>query len=654
MRSFIRCFGFAVLSVWLVTGPGLAAKGKDLVLANKLPDITPEEKALTKVPFAEGAPAVLLLDARQDEWGERGALKVHRSQYLWRVKILTQAGIEPYGQYELKIFGDLRVEDIWARTVLPDGTMIDAKSNVREGYSDSGRAFVRVAFPQVQVGAILEIMVNLLSDQFYDFSAAPFEFQSSLPALESRYVIIPPRGLQWKTLFRQVPEEKANPQIVTIAGSRKAYCWSMKDVPALADEAYRPPIGEIAQAIFVIPEHYAAEGVSQALAKDWASWAKNEKEAWEIWSLRKYNLVEDLVKQVTEGKTTTTEKIEAIRHALKTKIKLDFISDGPRRESPDDVLTAGSGTTADIAVTAQMMLKKAGITAALAPIRRRSDGPILPDFPIPALFNDLLLKVDTDKGPVFWSPGSDIPFGNLPGDCRGIYTFPLDGKTAKPILIPDITAADNRSFREVTGTLDISGAIQATTLSTYKGSAAERWRRYWKMADETTRRDDLNTILRRFVPGAEVNEITAEGLDAEGQDFKITYQWKAEGFATTAGNRLVIPTSIYAREKKADWAPDTRVYDIVLGEPYDVFDSMVLTLPNGSKPAEAPKAVKLDAGAVGLFEGSCNAGTDRLVARRHMKVSTTRVSAAGYNTLKEWFQAIADYDQQSVVITVPE
>lgn len=643
-----------VIVALLPLAPAQAAKGKDLILANKLPEITAEEKALTSVPFAPGAAAVALIDARQDEWGERGAIKVHRSVYLWRVKILTPAGIEKFGDYELKIFGDLRVEDTWARTVLPDGTVIDAKSNVRQGYSDSGRAFVRVAFPQVQVGAILEVMVNLLDDDYYAFGLAPIELQGALPILESRYVIIPPRGLQWKTVFRQITQEQAEPQTISIAGNRKAYAWSLKDVPALEEEAYRPPVSEIAKAMFVIPEHYAAEGVSQALSKDWASWSRNEKEGWEVWALRKYNLIEDQVKLLTEGKVTVQEKVEALRAALQAKVKLDYISGGPRRESPDDVWTSGSGTSADIAVTAQMMLKKAGIGAALSPIRRKSDGPLLPDFPIPALFNDILVRVDTEKGPVFWSPSADLPFGELPGDCRGILTFPLDGKTLKPVSIPDLTAADNRSFRAVSGQLDAGGAVAATTETTFRGAAAERWRRFWKMSDETARRDHLEGTLRRNIPGAQVTEMKAEGLEESGKEFKIVYQWQAEGFATTAGNRLVIPSSVYLREGKAAWAPEHRKYDVALGEPYEVFDSLILALPKGSRPVTAPKAIKLDSGAVGLYEASCDAGTERMTARRHMKLAVTRVSPDGYGILRQWFQAIADQDEQAVVISLPE
>ena len=91
-------------------------KAADLVLQDKYPPITPEQKALTEVPWAKGAPAVVLLSAEQHEYVEAGDQVTERIHTYRRVKILTQAGVEEYADFGRKLYGDWRIQKIEART----------------------------------------------------------------------------------------------------------------------------------------------------------------------------------------------------------------------------------------------------------------------------------------------------------------------------------------------------------------------------------------------------------------------------------------------------------------------------------------------------------------------------------------------------------
>src|SRR6185503_20000177 len=85
----LRC----ALAVAAPAAPGVLMS--DYFIGESLPPITPAERALTAVPSAPGAPAVVLVDAEQTQWAQ----KISRQRIFRRTKILTEAGVHSHGDY---------------------------------------------------------------------------------------------------------------------------------------------------------------------------------------------------------------------------------------------------------------------------------------------------------------------------------------------------------------------------------------------------------------------------------------------------------------------------------------------------------------------------------------------------------------------------
>lgn len=625
-------------------------KPKDVFIGDGFPDLTEEEKTFTKVPYAEAAPAVALLSQRQDEWFLAGDAYALRSQTLRRVKILTPAGVEKNGDYTMELLGDWRVKKVEARTVLPDGSIVDASANIFQEKSDSGYQSVRVAFPKVQVGAILDFHMTIVVDNAW--SVTPWILQESIPVLHSRYVMVPPKGMRYRSATLRLPPEQAKNDTIKML-EKIAYVWNFENVEALADEANMPPSGDVSQTLFVIPEEYRDANFYAPIAKDWKSYISNQRDFWQEWMKKKSAQTTALAKQVSEGKSTPVEKAEAIRRALKERVRVDYYSDWTNRESTDDVLAKGSGSSGAIAGTAVVMLRAVGVEAQLASIRRRGNGTIPLEFPLPVLLDDMLVSVPTPSGPLYFSLAADIPVGLLPWDCTDVYAVPMDGKAEAPVKIPDFKSADNRSVRETDASLAASGKLAGQSVERYQGVSAERWRRRLRDEDAEKRKATLREHLQRYIPGAQVSSVEIMNLEDDTKELLVKTQWEAEGYATVAGKRLLLNPNLFNRTATTDWAPAERKYEIDLDSNFDTLESLSLKLPEGAGEVTVPGGGSMSAGKVGTYEMNYDKAEGRISTRRHMRLDIHRFPVAAYSGLKRWFADIAASDDKPVVVQIP-
>ena len=135
---FRRIPPYALILLLLILPGAQAKKGKGVKdsLSGKFEQISQAEMELQEVPYAPGAPAVVLFEGEHLYYAKpaTGAW-VTRTTYHRRVKILDEGGVDEYGDFS-RSFGR-KIEDlvVRARTVLPDGTEIDAAENIHRDRS---------------------------------------------------------------------------------------------------------------------------------------------------------------------------------------------------------------------------------------------------------------------------------------------------------------------------------------------------------------------------------------------------------------------------------------------------------------------------------------------------------------------------------------
>lgn len=648
--SRTRWLPFLLILVVLVLPAQAAGKDKvkprDLLLPRGFPDITEEQLALTEVAYAKGAPAVVLLESQEYDWE---GLEIKRDRYFRRLKILTEDAIEEYGSYQYNLYGDWRVKEVDARTILPDGTVIDAKEGINREKSEDEIQVIQISFPQVQVGAILDLDIRLASQ---GFSLDPWTIQQAIPVLETRFVMMPPLGLRFRVAPARLPAEKSEPDFsLNVAGGKKAFIWYMRDVEPLPDIAYLPPLQDVSQRLFVILQQYRDRSYFLDIAGDWKTWGEGLAEDWDDWFKKSHAKVEALARELAGGEAGPVEKAEAIRQGLRDRVRVARVCKWYRKDSPDEELESGSACSGGVAGLEALMLRSVGVEADLAAIRRRSDGIVPLEFPVPRLMNDLMVRIPDGKGGhMFFSPAADIHVTRLPFDCSGVAAFPLDGKAEQPVPLPDFRAQDNQVRRMIRATLSAEGTLAATSSETYRGIVAEVWRD--RLLDETEqeRRDRIERSLQADLPGLVLNSVEISNLEDSSKDLVMKCDWEVEGFATSAGKRLIFNPNPFEHAAVADWAPESREFDVDLEWNREVIDTLLIRLPDGVKEVTVPEPLQATLDPIGMHDASYQHRGSTLVAKRRHRVNIYRIPAQHYPDLRQWYSQIAAVDEKPVVV----
>lgn len=653
-----------IVAVVLAMTYGAIALAKDansfaaLQVPTGFPEVTPEQKALTSVPFAPGAPAVLLVDAEQQTQNSDFTFsQVVRIERFQRIKILTQKGVESYSDYRRVLLGDWRVQKIQARTILPDGSIVDAKestfqekSTVPSKDADTAVRTIRIAFPKVQVGAILDIRES------YNVDGAPnrrWTVQARIPVIESRFLIVIPDGLQLKigSFLLSPDEQKA---MTGRAPSGRYFGWRFTNQTAVPDEPNQPPIEDISKAVLVYPESLKTDAIYVGFSPDWKTWGKNHKELWDEFQKRKSDQAAALARQVCEGKVGASDKAEAIRSAIRARVRVTYSTYWPPAQaSPDEVLTQGSGYSGEAAGLAIAMLKAVGVAAVPVVYRKRSSGVLPKDTPLANLLEDTLVRYSGDKGAEYASLFENVPAGVLPAEARGVWAMALDGVSDGPSLLPDFTAADNRASRVVRATLSADGSLVGEFEARFSGVWADRWRDHLDGRSPDDQKSWIQEQLRSYAGGLVLQTTEVSSAVDGSRDLVVKAGFRAEGYATGAGKRLLVNANLLSRVSAADWSAAERKTAVDLDGAYESTDTVLMTLPAEAADAVVPAPpANYDAGNVGKFTASYERRDRVVVLSRLMHLNVYRFPASAYAGLKHWFGDIAAMDDRPVVVTL--
>ncbi|HTO21307.1 MAG TPA: DUF3857 domain-containing protein, partial [Spirochaetia bacterium] len=180
-----RALQAAALVGWLLLGTAQGWAGDDF------PPVNPVELAMKKDASNPSNAEVLYHETIINN-------REHSISQYYRIKIFTDAA-KKYADIEIPNVRDLlRLSDLKARTVLPDGTIVPFDGKVfdkviakRHGFDVRASAFT---FPNVQSGCILEYRYRLSWSPGY-FVIPPWIVQEELPMLQSRYVLNVPPGV---------------------------------------------------------------------------------------------------------------------------------------------------------------------------------------------------------------------------------------------------------------------------------------------------------------------------------------------------------------------------------------------------------------------------------------------------------------------------
>jgi hypothetical protein len=583
-----------------------------------------------------------------------------------RIKIFTERGKESQSKVDIPFNTGTKIQDIAARTIKADGTIIELKkADVFErtivkvsGLKVKAKSF---AVPGIEPGVIVEYKWKEVRESYQLASSIGLQFQRDVPVEKVTYYVKPYSGsygmkYQPFQIPREVRFEKAKDGFYSI---------SLVNVPAYTEEARMPPENSVKSWVLL----YYDKDTQYKPEKYWKDFGRS------MYSFLKSDMkVSDEVRkasaEVVGDATTPEQKLERIYTFCQTKIKnLSGESSGLTREerakikpnkSPASTLSKAAGKSEDIDMLFAAMASAAGLDVRLALISNRGDVFFDPTFTNPYFLAGADVAVKLGETWRFFDPGTNyLPLGMLRWQEEGQQALITDSK--EPVWVDVPLSAPQKSLTKRTGKFRLleDGTLEGDVRVELTGQAGIEA----KIEDdglspaerETSLRDDVKARLST----AELTEIKIENVTDQVKPYSYSYHVKVPGFAERTGKRLFLQPAYFKRNIGPMFSASARKNEVYFHYPWAEQDKVEIDLPEGFAldNADAPQ----DFGSTGISQYKSTIGitTDRkmLVYTRNFffggggtQLNRLLYPVASYPAIKQYFDAVNKNDSHTITL----
>jgi transglutaminase-like putative cysteine protease len=512
------------LSRFVLVLPLLAAAWAARAQATDFPPITDEERSLTAVPGEPNAPSVVLFKKGDFQMTGYGSQLGNQSSILSvqvRLKILTEEG-KSNGEITIAHSDFTRLHGFRGRTVLPGGQVIPVSSEARFMRKTSraqGTFVTAVAFPSVQVGAILDYQYELRFDSIYFLE--PWYFAEGVPVRYSEIFFKAPSGLHVQAWSRAPSRVK----IQSTKAETNALGWTIKawaeNVPSVPDDPYGPTYNDLAAQMLLLPSTWVLGVEKVSLLESWPKVCEEIVGYYDEVRGRDSGVAKKA--QEIAGSGTPRQKSEALYRFVRDRIEtLPFagviVANGG---SLGEYLSKARGDRAEKALLLQAMLKAVKIDARLVWAGDRARGAIDPKLPNPNWFDTMFVMLEQDGKRVFLDPSDrSLGFGQLRYGYEGTPALIPDAKKPEGIVLPEIPFDQNLRRAEVELTLNEKGRLAGKGTLLLTGHRA--WERtHWKDDEAKTIEAWKEWLTPRYREFQIADVKAVEQLD----EHKVTVTW---------------------------------------------------------------------------------------------------------------------------------
>lgn len=641
-----------VLALVLLTA---ALAAPTALRAAAFPDVTPQEWAVESVPGDPGAGAVVLSKVGEVQLRDLASQDVSSTLSVTvRLKILSEAGLEhaevvvPHSSY-------LRLFSFTGRTVLPDGRVVQLPKDAKfeRKLSEREKVFVTsVAFPAVEVGAILDYRYEMRFDSILFLE--PWYFSERVPVRRAELTYQVPGTIQARSWARDPLQVGLQSETTQISGGTRLKLWA-EDLPAIPDEPYGLPFGDLATQFLLVPTAYHDAYEHTRLMESWESTCSLFEEHFYRPARRRAGDAKKQAKQLAAGHKSEGPRAvaEAIYRFVRDEITTeDLTGVNLRKDStPDSVLRAGRGDLADKALLLQTMLEAAGVDAHLVWAADRREGLVDVRLPNPGWFDRVIVAAEIDGGRVFLDPTVPLlPFGRLLPGLEGTPALLFDPKRPEELTLPTSSSSANGRQAEVTLALDEEGVLSG------EGEMLLTGHHVWSETADGAALSDIEEAWRERLeedyPDFEIAGLTAEGSpDAQEVRLRWTLRQREE---EVLGDETQLAPSRPLGPARQPFAADASARRSPVFLSFADADSLELTLtwPEGWELEALPQAVETSNGA-GEFAAAVDVveGERTLRYRRRFDLGVAELNDRNlYQELRALFDTAQRHDGQAIAL----
>jgi Domain of Unknown Function with PDB structure (DUF3857)/Transglutaminase-like superfamily len=588
------------------------------------------------------------------------------NHYL-RVKVFTERGRESQSKIDLPfgnlIGGETKIQDIAARTIKPDGSIVELKKeDIFErtivkisGLKVKARSF---AMPAVEPGCIIEYRwreVRVYSDANY----VRLQFQRDIPVQRVKYSIKPMQyvGANFNSITLH---GQSTPWAKETGGF---YTTTMTNMPAVHEESRMPPEDQIKTWMLV---YYQRAGFNKSDPEKY--WAELGRDFYERnKSLIKANdEVKQMAASLVDGAKSEDEKLERLfdfcRYKIKNKnndasgLTPEERTKAKENKNPSDTLKRGVGDGGDIDLLFAALANASGFDAriVLAPDR----GDIFFDKSLPnAYFVDpRYIAVNVGGNWKFFKPGYNyVPYGMLLWQQEGQQALITDPKA--PVWVNTPLSSPEKSLIKRIANLKLAedGTMEGDVRLEFNGHPSIERKEDIDEESETQREEKLKEEIKAQMSAAEVTNIKIENVTDHVKPLVYTYHVRFPGYAQRTGKRIFLQPAFFQYGLGPLFATTGRTYPIYFHYPWSEDDQVEISLPKGYALDNADAPSPFGGGGISDYKPSLAASTDGslLVYKRSFyfgKGGNILFPVESYSQLKNYFDMMHKQDNHSIAL----
>lgn len=621
--------------------------------------ITPQDLQVKEVPGDPGAPAIQLYYAHyiNDNY--------HSQFFYRRIKILNDKG-NKYADVEIPILiPGSSVSDLKARTIHPDGKIIDFTGKAFEKTMVKGQGLKYLAktftFPEVTAGSIVEYkyLIMMPEDSIYD---SHWTIQHDLYTLKEGFSIKAYKGrlqtkhggdTQLSVVYSNMPSnlkpQKKNEGVAEMQAA---------NIAAFQAEDYMPPEQNYEPQVRF---YYGGADVSspekfwQQVDRDWnkdvegfignhseiqkaAADAIGLESDWDQ-QVRKLYARAQQIRNLTYERERTREELK--KEALKPNSNVV------------DVLNHGYGTRRDIVLFFAALARASRFPTSILMVSNRSERFFDRGLLSEDQLDSIMAVVKVNGQDVYLDPGTKFcPYGLVRWIRTSTAALKLDKDGGTFVIIP-VASYDKATLnRNAMLTLAENGTLSGDLTVQFLGGEALEHRLEALDTDEAGRKKDLEEQVKQWLSSeAIVNLTKSDGWEGEDTPLIAVLHIEIPGYASTAGKRLLLPPYVFLTKRKDAFKYADRKYPVYFPYAYGENDVITIKLPSGYSIEGAPKSEQAKV-SYAAYQTIAAIDSGNLVTQRRLLFNGIFFDTPKYPELKDFFSKVQAGDEQQAVLRV--
>ncbi|MBZ5522180.1 MAG: DUF3857 domain-containing protein [Acidobacteriia bacterium] len=621
--------------------------------------ITPQDLAIKDVPGYSGSAAIQLYYSYYRDDNDQFLAEYRR------IKILNEKG-RKYADFQIPVPPGARLAEFAARTVHPDGSIVELREKPFEKTVIKGRGFKFLArvgtMPDVTVGSIVEYRVKLDWNSHL-VSDSLWEIQSDLYTVKARFRFRAYQGFveTFTDFSGDFPRSRVSYAYLNKFGiedpaKKKGNLMELEveNVPPFFSEDNMPPEVDFKPVVIF---YYGAQEIASP-DKFWDWLGKLWPEVMEKF-IGNHREVRELAARTTAGEPDPEKQLRKLYAAAQQIRNLTYERERSEEEkkrenlkpnhSVADVIEHGYGTANDINRLFAALARAAGFDASILQVSDRRK----------LSFNKLILTpwqlapeavaVRVNGQETLLDPGTRYcPYGTLHWSNSAATALKLGRKSSEFVTTPAV--ASSLMQRTANVALAADGSLKGEIRVELNGQDALDARLEARAADDADRRQIFEDLVKSWLQeGAVVKLQESQGWDSTGGPLNGRFTIEIPVFASVTARRLVVPALLFRALKTGMFQNELRRYPIFFSYPFTETDEVTIKLPEGYT-LEAPPYRRKSGLSYAGYEISSTLKENQLVTTRSLRLDDASFPPEKYYELKGFFSVVMAGDGGQAVL----